>query len=118
MSAKSKGIIGAVIGVLAFVGVSIAQWLGYLGKPADLWYVYLFIIPLGAIIGFGLAFGFSGGVRILGGFLGVAAPVSILAIIFSEDRNRSFAMTLIILIFGISLIIGLCYIPGIIIGIR
>jgi len=121
MSSAKKGIIGAIIGVIVLVGVNIYMLsisaydgMGFL----DIVIYMLPLIPGGIFFGFGYAFGLPLGKRWVATLCGVTAEVSFWAILFSRDRGRSFFISLFIMIFVFSFALGICYIPGVFIGIR
>jgi uncharacterized membrane protein len=121
MRAKTKGIIALTIGgifglVLTIAMTAIMSTMGeyfYIGLIAGLVW-----IPLCAIGGFGYAFGWHLGKRWLAKIAGVAVGTSILFILFSRDRRTSFILTFMFLPLVFSFTVGMCYLPGIVIGIK
>jgi len=125
MSAKKKGLIGAIIGAILGIAVIVIVGLDTISgataaeySTGQLFIMALGAIPAGAFYGFGFAFGLPLGKKWLCKIFGVAVGTSIIAIIFSNDRTQSFIKSFIILTFLFSFIVSISYLPGIVIGIK
>lgn len=112
MSAKQRGLIGAIIGA-----VLLAVCYGIAAVDAgefEVGQVFVMILA-GALYGFGFAFGWGYMKSMTSALLGVAAGASLLTILFS--RQNTLIKVLFIYLIAISLGVGLAWIPGIFKGI-
>lgn len=109
MSSLVKGIIGAVAGCILFPFILSMEG-GY--GITDI----LLFIPVGALYGFGFAFGWGYLKTITSKLLGVATGASIITIIFS--RENTFIKVFFIYLFAIALAFGIAWIPGVVKGIK
>ena len=120
MRASKKGLIGAIAGaVLCGVLMGFAGW--ELWQQSGDWeglLLPLMGLPLGAVLGFGYAFGWPTARRWCARACGVAAVGSFFAILLSRNRTSGLLRALFFTIFCFSMALGLAYLPGICIGIR
>lgn len=123
MKATTKGKLGAGIGgaIGIIIGIVLAVMASNEGGGAVLLgglTMGVFLAIVGAIAGFGYAFGLKLGIKWCSKAMGVAGATSIIAILFSKDRRNGFLLSFMIFILVISFTIGIAYLPGIFMGIR
>ena len=114
MSATRKGKIGAIIGLIIMAFIALVLTI----NDVTMWPIFFIYPIIGAIYGFGFAFGWPLAKRWLAKSFGFAAGVGIFTMLLSRNREQGcmwgFFMFILILSFGV----GLAYLPGIYIGIK
>jgi len=116
MKAKTKGIIGAAVGVAVIIfGLVYGSRMS--NEPLQV-SMLLLAIPVGAIEGFGYVFGLAKCKGWLSKWLGVAATASLWTILFSRNTNDGIFKSILIFMFTITFILGFCFIPGIFTGVK
>lgn len=120
MSASKKAKAGVIIGiVICTCGAVVAAYSSYRETGEAVVLLSILLGPLlGAFYGFGFPFGWPLAKKWCARLCGVSAAGSFLLILFSKDRRNGFLAALVLTVLAFSTALGLCYIPGIFIGIK
>lgn len=113
MSALKKGMIGAIVGAVVLTAFYVASVNGTTTGVDIL--TLLGCIPLGALYGFGYAFGWGYFKSITAKAMGVATGASILTILFSKEDTG--LKIFFIYLFAFAFATAIAWLPGIVKGI-